>query len=109
MVTEEDDLINQVLTNKKAKRKRSIDEEDADVTKLTTTEIESASAPFDENDMQWATKYIEQQQTQLILSLLDDDPGKMANNVDDNNDEQVEEDNYKSLRPSLETMGLGKY
>jgi hypothetical protein len=65
---------------------------------------------MDENDLKWAANYIEEQQTHLILTLLDDDGNKQStNDDDDNNDEQQnKEDDYKSLGPSLQTMGIGK-
>ena len=66
---------------------------------------------LDENDMKWAANYIEEQQTQLILSLLTGDGNKSTNNGDDNDDDddeqQTKEDDYKSLRPSLQSMGIG--
>ncbi|CAF0773459.1 unnamed protein product [Rotaria sp. Silwood1] len=104
--TEEDDLIQKVLTNKKTKRKLSTDEDDEILSTMVTTETESA--PIDENDMKWAANYIEEQQAQLILSLLDDG-GKLTNNTnndEDDNEQQNKEDDYKSLRPSLTTMGI---
>ncbi|CAF1238348.1 unnamed protein product [Rotaria magnacalcarata] len=101
---EEDELIQKVLTNKTAKRKHSTDGDEDILSTMTTTEKESA--PIDENDMKWAANYIEEQQTQLILSLFDDNAGKPAVNNDDDNEEQDEEDDFKSLRPSLQTMGI---
>ncbi|CAF4989592.1 unnamed protein product, partial [Rotaria socialis] len=56
--------------------------------------------------MKWAANYIEEQQTQLILSLFDDNAGKPVVNNDDDNEEQDEEDDFKSFRPSLQTMGI---
>jgi hypothetical protein len=104
LTTEEDELIQKVLTNKTTKRKRSIDDEDESISTGITTEQETEIIPIDENDMKWAANYVEEQQTQLILSLLDD-PGPTSTNDDE---EQNKEDDYKSLRPSLETMGIGK-
>ncbi|CAF2472231.1 unnamed protein product [Rotaria sp. Silwood2] len=106
LATEEDELIQKVLTNKNPKRKQSIDEDDEILTTMVTTEPEPA--PIDENDMKWAANYIEEQQTQLILSLLNDDGSKLTNNDNDANDDeqQNKEDDYKSLRPSLATMGI---
>jgi hypothetical protein len=57
--------------------------------------------------MKWAANYIEEQQTQLILSLLNDNVDK-SDDDDHDNEQRNKEDDYKSLRPSLETMGIGK-
>ena len=116
MAAEEDELIHKVLEKKTNKRKQIIDDDDDDEVNddspaSTTTEIEADPALFDENDLKCVANYIEEQQTQLILSLLTDDSGKPTNNKEDNNDSDKEDENkeydYKSLRPSLETMGIG--
>ncbi|CAF1478831.1 unnamed protein product [Adineta steineri] len=113
LTNEEDELIQKVLTNKATKRKLSIDDDGDDDTgspsTLTTAEIEPV--PINENDMKWAANYIEEQQTQLILSLLDDIPKPIDNtnedgDEDDDNEEKHKASDYKSLRPSLETMGI---
>lgn len=118
LTTEEDKLIQKVLTDKKTKRKLSIDDEnEISCAGITTTETVLDEPPFDENDMKWAANYIEEQQTQLILSILDDKEEKSTNIDEDENDDddddvndepQNKEEDYKFLRPSLETMGLGK-
>jgi hypothetical protein len=112
LTTEEDDLIHKVLTNKNTKRTRSIDDEDESLAAvITTTEIEPEPSPIDENDLKWAANYIEEQQTQLILSLLNNNEEKsnnIADDADNNNEQQNKEDDYKFLRPSLQTMGIGK-
>lgn len=67
--------------------------------------------PVDETDMKWAANYIEEQQTKLILSLFTDNGSSSATNgdtFDDNDDGETKEDDYKSLRPSLEIMGIGR-
>ncbi|UJR33930.1 hypothetical protein I4U23_021349 [Adineta vaga] len=110
--TEEDKFIQKVLTTKSDKRKKSLDDDDDDDDEsvsgdLLTTETEKL--PIDENDLKWAANYIEEQQTQLILSLLDDNGNKATDNNDDSpdlQDEQNKEDDFKFLRPSLETMGI---
>lgn len=110
-------MIEKVLTNKKSKRKLSIDdnENSSEFATTTTTNTETAvdSVINDENDMKWAANYIEEQQTKLILNLLTDDAEKPVDNVENNDNEEeeedIKEDDYKSLRPSLETMGLGKF
>jgi len=56
--------------------------------------------------MKWAANYIEEQQTHLILSLLNDDGEKSTINDNDDNEQQNREDDYKSLRPTLQTMGI---
>jgi hypothetical protein len=115
LATEEDELIHKVLTDKKAKRKHSIDDEnEGSSAMITTTEIETEPLPIDENDLKWAANYIEEQQTQLILSLLNDGAAKTTDNdddddiVDDDKEEQTKVEDYKSLRPTLENMGIGK-
>jgi len=115
LTTEEDVLIQKVLTDKKTKRKRPIDDNDDDENEdlsgiITTTELEPQVLQIDEHDMKWAANYIEEQQTQLILSLFNDDGSKILNNDDnddDDDEQQNKEEDYKSLRPSLETMGIG--
>lgn len=108
-------MIEKVLTNKKGKRKLSIDDNENSSELATTTTTNTATAVDsvinDENDMKWAANYIEEQQTKLILNLLTDDAEKPVNTVenDDHEEEDIKEDDYKSLRPSLETMGLGKF
>ena len=119
MTTEEDVLIQKVLADKKTKRKRSSDDdENTDLTDIvTTTETDAQPLPIDEHDLKWAANYIEEQQTQLILSLFNDDGTKSTTNKDDEDDDddddddheqQNKEDDYKSFRPSLETMGISK-
>ena len=61
---------------------------------------------LDENDITWAANYIEEQQTQLILSILTDDGEKPSDRHDDSEHEVEEE--YKSLRPTLATLGSGE-
>jgi hypothetical protein len=56
--------------------------------------------------LKWAANYIEEQQTQLILSLFNNNAEKATNN--DDNEQQNKEDDYKSLGSSLEAMGIGK-
>lgn len=110
--TEEDALIQKVLTEKKSKRKRTDDDESDDGNgMITTTDIIPKPVHIDENDMKWAANYIEEQQTQLILSLLDANPGTSGNINDDDGDDldqEKEQTDYKFLRPTLETMGIGK-
>ena len=109
LTTEEDELIQKVLTNRSTKRKLSIDNEDSNESTSAMATTEGQPPLVDENDLKWAANYIEEQQTQLILSLLDDNGNKVANNEDDDeDDERHNEEEYKSLRPSLETMGIGK-
>lgn len=113
--TEEDALIQKVLTEKKGKRKRS-DEDEAEAddgnATIITTDANPQSSNGEEHDMKWAANYIEEQQTQLILSLLNDAPDKslIINDEDDSDgpDEEKEQNDYKSLRPTLQTMGIGK-
>ena len=110
--TEEDALIQKVLTEKKSKRKRTDDEESDDGNgMITTTDVIPQPVHIDENDMKWAANYIEEQQTQLILSLLNNNPGnsgKIDDDDGDDHDEEKDQDDYKFLRPTLETMGIGK-
>jgi hypothetical protein len=112
LTNEEDVLIQKVLTNRSTKRKQSSDDdENESLSDVITTEIEPESLPIDENDLKWAANYIEEQQTQLILSLFNDNGEKLVindNDDDDDNEQQNKEDDYKSFRPSLQTMGLGK-
>jgi len=67
---------------------------------------------LNENDSGWAQKYLEQEQTKLILSLLNNDE---MNKMKNDNKINLEEDNilldknqdvYKLLRPTLETLGI---
>lgn len=104
------------MTHKKGKRKLSIDDNDDSeslsevaTTTITTTETEIESTGNDENDMKWAANYIEEQQTKLILNLLTDDGEKTVDKAENDDEQETKEDDYKSLRPSLETMGLGKF
>lgn len=108
MANAEEQLIEKVLTNKKSKRKLSIDsdetfdDDDEDSSDVTSKEkIIEPTVPLDENDLKWAESYIEEQQTQLILSLLNDDGEKREENPID------EAEDFKSPRPSLSTLGLG--
>ncbi|CAF1084102.1 unnamed protein product [Adineta ricciae] len=106
---EEDELIQKVLTTKSNKRKNTVKSDDDDTEStadLLTTETDTL--PIDENDMKWAANYIEEQQTQLILSLLNDGDNKSTNNHSEQNelDQEEEEEDYKCLRPSLEAMGI---
>lgn len=110
--TEEDALIQKVLTEKKTKRKRATDEDDEDSNgMITTTDGDLQSSRIDENDMKWAANYIEEQQTQLILTLLNDNGDKSKPSDDDDSEDlpqEKEQNDYKSLRPTLESMGIGK-
>jgi hypothetical protein len=114
LTTEEDELIHKVLAKEKAKREiSSEDDDEADdvdsVCEGSTKGKEAILPKIDENDMNWAENYIEQQQTQLILSLLDDTAVKSNMSHDDQEQPDIGDgDDYKSLRPTLETLGIGK-
>ena len=108
--TEEDALIQKVLTEKKTKRKRISNEDNEDSNEMiTTTDVDIQPTQIDENDMKWAANYIEEQQTQLILTLLNDNGDKSKNSDDDDSEDPQEQNDYKSLRPTLESMGIGKW
>ena len=113
MTTEEDELIHKVLAKEKAKREISSEEDDDEaddvesVCEGSTKGKEAILPKIDENDMNWAENYIEQQQTQLILSLLDDTAVKSNMSHDDQEQPDIGDgDDFKSLRPTLETLGI---
>ena len=107
MGSAEEQLIDKVLTTKKSKRKMSIDSEgDPDDDESSSDGLGKEkvleSGTMDENDLKWAENYIEEQQTQLILSLLDDDAPKDEPNLVE------EKEECKSPRATLATLGLGE-
>ena len=118
LTTEEDELIHKVLAKEKAKREVSSEDDNNDgdegddaesVCEGSTKGKEAILPKIDENDMNWAENYIEQQQTQLILSLLDDTTIKSNMSQDDQEPSDIADgDDFKSFRPTLETLGIGK-
>jgi hypothetical protein len=104
---DQDELIEKVLTNQKTKRKHSTDDETESLSELTPTEKPADPPTLDENDIKWAANYIEEQQTQLILSILTDDGEKPSDPQEDSEHEVDEE--YKSPRPTLATLGIREF
>lgn len=114
---EQDKYIEKVLNdNKQRKRVKSIGDDDDDNSipedtvsaKTTTVEV------LDEGDLKLAASYIEEQQAHLIISLLNDDDAhpssKLAQQQQLELDEAEEDENdCKDMRPTLITMGIGKF
>jgi hypothetical protein len=109
IANEEDELIHKVLANTKTKRKLSIDDDDDDNESCAESVTKEVEPPInEETDLKWAANYIEEQQTQLILSLLDTTGEKRTNDDEDEQKIVDKEEDFKSPGPSLETMGIGK-